>query len=242
MRREVATAVVAVAAGALLAVPATAQAPVETTVKIRAKVIPNKAGTPRNPQGVKIRASARFFTPDGHEKPVVTHGFALLPRAGDWNGHRYPRCDKRTLDRKGPAGCPKRSRIGRATATAYADNVITKPKIEIFNGGARLAFAYVTLYHPAFVQEAVPVRIQKLRRGRWGYKVSVRIPRALQIVAGIPIAARSIRGQVGRGDIITTTSCPRNRRWRYRVKTFFDNGGSHVHNGFVRCRPARSRR
>lgn len=239
MRREVAIATVVAVVGAMLAVPATAQTPVETTVKIKANVIPNKAGTPRNPQGVKIRASATFHTPDGYEKPVVTHGFALLPRAGEWNGGRYPKCTKRILDRQGPRGCPKRSRIGWARGTAYADTVITKPKIEIFNGGRKLALAYVTLYHPALVQEAVPVRIQKLRRGRWGYKVSVRVPVALQVVAGVPIAARSIRGQVGRGKIITTTSCPRNRRWNYKVRTFFDNGASHTHNGFVRCRPSR---
>ncbi|MEX1141442.1 MAG: hypothetical protein WD993_08365 [Thermoleophilaceae bacterium] len=241
MRREVAIAALAAVAGAaaVLAVPATAQAPVETTVRIKAKVIPSKAGTPRDPQGVKIRASARFFTPDGVEKPIATHGYALLPRAGEWNGGRYPKCDKRTLDREGPDGCPKRSRIGRATGTVYADNVITKPEIEIFNGGQRLAFAYVTLYHPALVQEAIPVRIKKLRRGRWGYRVSLRIPVSLQVVAGVPIAPRSLRGQVGRGKIITTTSCPRNRRWPYRVKTFFSNGTSHTFDGSVRCRPAR---
>lgn len=228
--------------GAALAAPAVAQSPAQTTLTIDAKVIPNKAGTPKNPQGVRIESSAKFFSPPGVEPPVVTHGFALFPRNGNWNGGKYPKCTERILEREGVDGCPKKSRIGHADATAYADNVITRPDIEIFNGGQKLALAYVTLYNPAFVQEAIPVRIQELPNGKWKYKVSLRVPENLQVVAGVPIAARSIKGWIGSksSDLITTTSCPKSRRWPFELTAYFTSGEPYTHRDSVPCRPSGS--
>jgi hypothetical protein len=224
---------------AALAVGAIAQdGEVQTTFTVDAEVIPNKAGTPKDPQGVKIKASARFFSPEGVDPPIVTHGYALFPRAGDYNPQLFPRCDKRTLDRDGPDYCPDGSQIGAARASAYADTIITYPKIEIFNGGKKLAFAYVTLYQPALVQTALPARIEEIPRGIWKYKVSVKIPEVLQVVAGVPIAARSIKGWVGKGDLITTFACPKSRRWPYEVKTFFTVGKPYKYRDSVPCRPA----
>jgi hypothetical protein len=237
MRRPIAIAVAAAALTAALAVPSAAQSPVQTTFTVEAQVIPNDAGTPQDPQGVKIKASAVFKSPEGVEKPIVQSAYTLFPRYGDWNGGDYPKCTKRILDRDGEAACPKGSKIGHADATAYADNVITRPDIEIYNGGPKLALAYVTLYNPAFVQEAIPVRIQELRHPKWKYKVSFKVPESLQVVAGVPIAARSIKGTVGRKEIITTTGCPKSRRWPYVTKAFFSTGESYTYRDSVPCKP-----
>lgn len=227
------------AAVAALALPSVAQSPSsETVIEGTAKVIPNRAGTPQDPQGVKIKFSGRVITPPGIEKPVITRGYALLPDVGEYNGDDYPKCTKRILDRQGTRGCPRGSRMGHIKATAWADEVITRPRIEVFNGGAKLALAYVTLFNPAFVQEAVPVRIQRLNSGKWGYKVSVVVPKSLQIVAGVPIAARSAKGTIGRGEWITTTSCPKSRRWPYVIKAYFSTGGSYTLRDSTPCKPA----
>lgn len=228
------------ALGAALAAPSVAQSPTQTTFTVDAQVIPNKAGTPKNPQGIKIKVSARFFSPPGIEPPVVTHGYALFPRHGNYNGGKYPKCTREILDRKGPDGCPKGSKMGHFDATAYADTVITRPTIDVFNGGQKISFGFVTLYNPAFVQQAVPARIQELPRGKWKYKVSVAIPENLQVVAGVPIAARSIKGWVGRGNLIESTSCPKSRRVPFEVTAFFTTGDSYTHRDSVPCRPSDS--
>jgi hypothetical protein len=238
MRTFSISALVSIVLVAALAVPSTAQSPIQTTFVIDAQVVPNKAGTPKDPQGVKIKASARFDSPEGVEPPIVTRAEILFPRHGDWNGGRYPKCTERTLDRDGPERCPKESRIGFMRATAYADTIITRPKIEIFNGGQTLALAYVTLYRPALVQDAIPVRIKLLRSGKWKYRVSFRIPEVLQVVAGVPIAARSVKGWVGRGEIITSTSCPRSRRWPYQATAWFTVGEPYTYRDSVPCRPS----
>ncbi len=239
MRRFPALGIVMAVMVAAHAALAGAQTPEpQTTFTVDAKVVPNKAGTPRDPQGVKLKASVRFDVPQGVDPPIVTHGYTLFPRHGDWNGGRYPKCTEKILERDGPDYCPKRSRIGFARASAYADTIITRPKVEIFNGGQRLALAYVTLYQPALVQTAIPVHIKELPRGKWKYKVSLRIPEVLQIVAGVPIVPRSIKGWVGRGEIITTTSCPRSRRWPYETKVFYTVGEPFTYRDSVPCRPS----
>jgi hypothetical protein len=213
-----------------------------TTFTAKARVVPNRSGTRRRPQPVMLHMSARVVTEPGYERPIFQGGYALFPRAGNYNGGEFPRCSKRTLDRHGTDRCPRRSRIGSGTGVAYADTVVTKPRIEIFNGGSKLALAYVTLYRPALVREAVPVQIRTLRRGKWKYKVSFSVPPVLQVVAGIPIGAESLKVKVGRENLIESTSCPRNRRWPYVLRGYFSNGSDYTHRGSVPCRPARRRR
>lgn len=226
---------VAIAVAALAAVPAAAQSPNDTQFRINAKVVPNKAGTKRNPQGVKLRVRARWRSPEGVEPPVITRAVALFPRGSLYNGGRYPRCSKRALDRRGIRGCPRRSIMGRATGLAWADNVRTRPRIQIVNGGPRRVWFYTTLFNPAFVQEAVPGFISRMR-GRWAYKLRLVVPRSLRIVAGVPIALTDFTARVGRGKWLATTGCPRNRRWPFKVTTFFSTGGRDTFRDTVRCR------
>jgi hypothetical protein len=210
-----------------------------TTFTAKARVVPNRAGTPEDPQGVKIHVWGRAVTEPGYERPIFQGGHALFPRHGNYNGDDFPRCDKVTLDRYGTERCPPKSRIGSGTGVAYADTVVTKPRIEIFNGGSKLALAYVTLYHPALVREAIPVRIQEFPRGKWKYKASMEVPLSLQVVAGIPIAAGSLKLEIGRGNLIETTSCPKSRRWPYLIRGYFSNGSDYTYKGTTPCKPPR---
>jgi hypothetical protein len=247
MQAALATFAAALATVGVLAEPAAAQPPENvtdtppelTTFTAKARVTPNRAGTPDDPQGVIIRSQARATTAPGYERPIFQGGYALFSRSGNYNGDDFPRCPKRTLDRYGTKPCPKRSRIGSGTGVAYADSVVTKPKIEIFNGGSKLALAYVTLYHPALVRETIPVHIKELPRGKWKYKVSLSVPESLQIVAGIPIAAGSIKVKVGRGNLIETTSCPKSRKWPFLLRGYFSNGSDYTYRSSVSCKPAR---
>lgn len=240
MRTLTTLATAALIVSAALVAPSVAQAP-ETTVIVDAQVIPNKAGTPKRPQGVKIRASVEFVHPEGYEPKIVARAQALFPRYGNYNGDDHAKCTKRLLDRKGPSGCPKKSKIGYVTGQVYADTVLTKPQVRIFNAGNKLALAHVTLYRPTLVKETIPVRIQKLRRGKWGYKVSFTVPESLRIVAGVPIAPKELHGTVGRGHLIETTGCPKSRRWEYEGTAYFTDGTSVTHRDSVPCRPASGR-
>lgn len=222
---------------AAIAVPpgAAAQTAPDAKLTVKAKVSPNKAGTKRRPQGVKLRVKAGWQAPAGVERPVISSAIALFPRGSKYNGGRYPRCSKRVLQRSGPSKCPKRSIMGKATGVAYADTVTTRPRIVVVNGGPRRAWLYTTLYHPALVKEPVPVIVQK-RRGKWAYRVRIVVPETLQIVAGVPIALKSFSLRAGRGKWLATTGCPKSRRWPFKVTTNYAAGGSSTFTDSVRCR------
>jgi len=237
MRKLITVAIATSMLAIALAVPSIAQAP-PTTVIVKAQVIPNKAGTPKRPQGVKIRASVEFVHPEGYDPKVVARAQALFPRYGNYNGDDHVKCTKRILDRDGPSACPRKSQIGYVTGDVYADTVITHPQVRIFNAGSKLALAHVTLYRPTLVKETIPVRIKELPRGKWKYKVSFTVPEPLRIVVGIPIAPKELHGTVGRGNLIETTGCPKSRRWEYEGTGYFTDGTSVTHRDSVPCRPA----
>lgn len=239
-------ALIAVAAIAVVAVVATAVAQnPQTSVEVSATVSPNKAGTPKNPQGVKLSAKVKWTSEEGIEPPVITAFDILIAKGGVYNGAKYPKCSAAVANRKGPSGCPAKSIMGTATGAAFADNVITRPKVTFINGGANDMCAYTVLQNPARVQTCVPVKIKKLGGDpKWGYRVTAQVPESLQIVAGVPIALRDLSFSVGgksyAKDFIATTSCPKSKRWGFQVKTFYEyedgSTGSSEFADSVACR------
>jgi hypothetical protein len=220
MRKLVALLAVVMTVGAIAAVPSFAQN-VKTIVEANAQISPNKAGTKKNPQGVKLSGTVRWTSEAGVEPPIITAATAYIGKGGSYNGGKYPKCSKRTLQTK-PKSCPRKSIMGSGTGEALADRVITRPKVVFYNGGARWMYLYTTLFNPAFVQEPVPAKISKVG-GKWNYKVRITVPENLQIVAGVPIALRNFKYSVGgkkyAKDYITTTSCPKGNKYDFQLET-----------------------
>ena len=224
MRKLVALAAGVVALGTILVAPTVAQSPSQTTVTVDAKVTPNNAGTKKKPQGVKLNGSIRWTTEPGVPPPIITDFDILISKGGVFNGGKYAKCSQTTANRRGPRGCPKKSIMGSATGVALADDVITRPKVTFINGGARNICFYTVLNNPARVQTCVPGRITKLSHPKWQYRLRISVPKVLQVVAGVPIALRSITWESGRRpwakDWIATTGCPRGG-WGFELKTFY---------------------
>ena len=220
-----------------LAAVALAQDTVPIEIRVDAKVVPNKAGTAKHPQAVRIESHAYITIPEGYDPPLVDTVDVWFPRGGLYNGHRYPKCSQNVLARHGPGACPKGSIMGSGRGKATADDVFTYPKITVVNGGRAKVFFYTVLTNPARVRMPVLGTLTK-PGGRWSYKLHARIPRALQVVAGIPIVLRELHIRAGdpRKDWIATTSCPRERRWRYHVLITFTTGQTKTYDGSVRCR------
>jgi len=232
------TAVVGALVVASLALPGPAGAQTgadQTKLTVKAKITPNKAGTKRNPRGVKLRVDARWDHPAGVERPIVSEAFVWFPRGTLYNGGKHRRCSKRTLDRQGPSDCPVKSLMGRATGVAWADTVRTKPRIVIVNGGKSKVWLYTTLYRPALVREPVPMYVKRTR-GKWAYRARIVVPKVLQVVAGVPVALSSFSSIAGRGEWLATTGCPKSRRWKFKVRTDYAAGGSSTFTDSIRCR------
>lgn len=220
---------------ALLAPAAFAQDLGQVGAEIDAQVIPNKVGTPANPQPVKVVVDAKLLTEDGFERPVVRKGRVLLGKGGVWNGAKFPKCDAETLNRKGPTGCPKGSQFGTGWAFGWADTVRTKPKILVFNGGANKAFGYVMLTNPARVNTAVTTTIKKLS-GKWAYQLDFTVPKSLLVVAGVPISLSQLHLELGKKDILASTYCPPSNKWSYESWAELVDGREVSAAGTLPCR------
>ncbi|NLT07689.1 MAG: hypothetical protein GXY03_15475 [Solirubrobacterales bacterium] len=243
-RTPAAVVLAAVVAAALAAPPAQGQDDVpDTKLSTSAKAFPSKAGTKKRPRGLKIRASARIDVEPGYEPPIVTGVDILVGRGFAWNADRFVKCTKRTLDQRGPDGCPKQSIMGAAKITARADTIFTHPDMVFVNAGWKRTLAYTTLYRPALVRETIIVKRTKVPGRRWSHRESLRVPRTLQVVAGVPIQLVSARLEIGgkryARDYIASTSCPRGG-WRYRVTAYYlfatDARGEDTVDGSIPCR------
>jgi hypothetical protein len=195
----------------------------DTELSAKARATPSKAGTKQDPRGLAIDATARIDVEPGFEPPIVTGVDLLIGKGLVWNGDDFVKCSKRVLDRSGPEGCPSKSIMGGAKVTARADTVVTHPDVVLVNGGSKRLFAYTTLYHPALVQETVVVKTTKLT-GKWAYRESFRVPRKLQVVAGVPIQMTAVKMRVGgkpyAREYMTSTSCPKGG-WRYKATAHY---------------------
>jgi hypothetical protein len=227
--------VVALAAAGAAAL-ALAQEIVPIKISATAKVTPNRAGTPRHPQGVVLDVRSSIEIPDDYDPPLVQSVDVWFPKGGLYNGGRFPTCNQAALAHRGLSACPKGSIMGGGRAKARADTVFTYPRITVVNGGQDKVHFYTVLQRPARVATPVTATITKLGGQRWSYRAHAEIPRSLQIVAGIPLRFDSLHVTAGKKDWLATTSCPADHRWRYHVEATFNSGQIVKYDGSVACR------
>jgi hypothetical protein len=227
----------AVLCGAGAAAAASTPARLPITVTVHPRVVPDRAGTPAHPQGVRLSVRVRFGIPAAYDPPLVRRIQVWFPHGGRYEGGRYPVCRRAVLVAAGPHGCPRASIMGAGLGHATADRTPTRPRITIVNGGARTAWFYTVLDNPAHVAEPLRGTVTPLR-GRWSYRLSVAIPRNLQIVAGIPIVLHTLELHAGRAGWLSTTGCPADRRWPWRALGTFTDGQRIAAHGTVACRPS----
>ena len=209
------------------------------SLTVHPTVTPNKAGTPRHPQPVKLRIGVNWQTLGAADQPIVTGFQILFPKGSYYNGAKYPSCSFAKVS-LGPQACPKASITGSGSGVAYADTTLTRPQITVVNGGGSKVYFYVVLNNPARVQEPVVGHITKAH-GKWAYELSLQVPQNLQIVAGVPIELTQLGVTAGGGNWLETTGCA-GHKWPFQVTTDYLNPniagdtGSQTYASSVACR------
>lgn len=243
--RKFAIPTVAVAAlSVAVAAPSYAQAPTPvTTVTASPKVSPSKAGTKKKPKSVKLTLNGTWKTsgPDGENKPIVQKVKIDFPKGSLYLGGSYKaKCTLKELSRakldnndKLTGKCAK-AVVGAGDGLAWADTVDTKPKFQLVNGGAKNVYLYTVLKNPARVTTPVPGVIKK--GGKYGgYELTLTVPQELQVVAGTPISLRSVNIKTTAKNWVATTSCPKNKKWPFRVTSSQDTTADAVFESSVKC-------
>ena len=109
--------------------------------------------------------------------------------------------------------------MGSGVATAFADTVVTRPRITVVNGGPDRVYFYTVLNNPARVQVPVIGQVTRLP-GRWAYHLSATIPPRLLVVAGVPIRFTALQVTAGRGTWLAVTAPPSG----IKIVTSFSDG------------------
>jgi hypothetical protein len=225
MRKLAAAAVSAAAlAGAAVAVAATTW----PAVHVKATVTPSNAGTAKHPQGVKLTTNLTWQNLGAFKQPIVTKFFVWFPQGSLYQGGKYTSCSKAKIA-KGPGACPSKSIMGSGTGTAYASTSQTHPKITVVNGGAKTIYFYTVLNNPARVRKPV-VGTLSSASGKYRYKLTVPVPKQLQVVAGTPIELTNLKVTAGGKSYaprwLATTACP-GGNWPFKVTTdYVANSGT----------------
>lgn len=177
------------------------------------------AGSPSHPQGVKLTTALSWEGLKPSNAPTINKIELWFPTGTRYNGASYPSCSYARLNAAGPTACPKSAVMGSGVATAFADTVVTRPRITVVNGGADRVYFYTVLNNPARVQVPVIGQITRLR-GRFAYHLSATIPPRLLVVAGVPIRFTALQVSAGRGTWLATTAPPAG----IKVVTSFSDG------------------
>ncbi len=219
--------VIAAAAGLVLAAGATAALAAGSAtwppVTVKPSVSPNRAGTPKHPQGVRLKAAIKWQSLGAADQPIVTKFLLLFPKGAKYNGGHVKSCSRQRVN-FGPEKCPKASIMGKGTGTAYADTTRTHPKITVVNGGKNIVYFYTVLNNPARVQEPVIGHVKKTS-GKYAYSLSVSVPKNLQVVAGVPIELTSLSVNAGKGTWLETTGCS-GGKWPFQLTTDYLNNNT----------------
>jgi hypothetical protein len=227
-----------VAAGGVLVVVAVAATALAATsgpaVTVTASLSPNRAGTKAHPQGVKLTTTIKWQLLGSANQPVVKSFDVLFPKGSLYNGAKYPSCTFKKLNAAGPAACPPASIMGSGGGNAYADTVITHPKITVVNGGKSTVFFFTVLNNPARVQSPVVGKISKVG-GKYAYKLHVVVPFELRHVAGVPIELTQLKITAGKQSWLATTACGPGGHWPFSVTTGFESGGTSSFTASIRC-------
>jgi hypothetical protein len=177
------------------------------TVRVTPARDPLSAGSPKHPQGVKLTTALSWTGLHPATALGVTKVELWFPAGSLYNGASYPSCSYDRLNAAGPNACPMGSIMGSGSGTAFADTVVTRPRITVVNGGATRVYFYTVLNNPARVQIPVIGYVTRVR-GAFAYHLSATIPPQLRVVAGVPIKFTGLQLSAGRGTWLSVTGPP----------------------------------
>ncbi|MGH2979888.1 MAG: hypothetical protein ACRDLQ_09675 [Solirubrobacterales bacterium] len=236
--------------GALLALTAVASGQIVQTFDVKVK--PPVAGKP-----ISLRVSETTRDDAAPQPPPMTRQVIYLQRGGKFNGKRFRHCRLSQLRKRGPKGCPKRSKIGTGRGTGSAKPILdnVSAKLTLFNGtrrhGRDRVFVFVL---PEIGPTFVVVGTIKRRKGRYGHVLDFRIPpiKTLPLAPDASVTSvrtktrrlrttKRIRGEKRRYYLIRA---PRkcHRYWRAKARFYYANGEVETVKQKMRCKKRKHRR
>lgn len=147
------------------------------------KALPARGGAP-----IKVNTSVRVFNRDGTQPPALKTLTFLFDGNGSINSRGVPVCTNEKLTDTTTAEARKRcagALVGKGTGKVrvvlpgQAPQVVTYP-LSLFNGppahGMPTLIGHFRETVPTAKTVLVPIEIERIHRGRYGYRVEIEVP------------------------------------------------------------------
>ena len=199
---------------------------------------PSKAGTVKKPKPVSLALHLFVTTDQGEQAPASKRVQVRLPRGLVFNGAKLASCTKAIVqdsasdpDKK----CKKGARIGGGSAKAMLGDTVINLVVRVYNGPKGKS-VLLRLDTPQGATPAVhtgfEAKLSKIASGPYGVLLDVQIPKSLYNPIGTvytPLTdfktnIKSIQRIAGKQvSVITTTSCPKSKRWQFKADWDYAN-------------------
>jgi len=169
-------------ASAAIAVLALAAAPVAaatTTESISFKGKYSKRDRHKARGGLSLRTTFSITDPAAPAPLQLRHTTLRFPKGAVVNGRYFPKCRLSALEKRGPRGCPRGSKIGGGRARGAAPPIVASvdAKVTFFNGVPVHGNPTLIIYS---LPDLGPILIMsgqlKKSRGNYGYVLDVDVP------------------------------------------------------------------
>lgn len=204
------------------------------------------------PRTLSLTIDARFASDVAGELPgTVSKAVILFPHGPRVNGRLFPSCDPARLRRLrgAPRACPRGSRLGGGTALGaspqFGIGVRERLQVDLYNGkGGRSIIFFLRGLNPVLISGMIVAPFQALHGGRWGYRLTMKVPQNLQeIASGIFASLLDFRvrtgGSVVRGGhrygFIEALACPPGALVPVRGVFSFRGGESTTTDSYIAC-------
>lgn len=171
---------------------ASAVAGARTLVELTGTATPPIGAFTLTPQTLSLTIDARFSTDGAADELPATIKKAVIyfPHGPRVNGRLFPSCNPRRLQRLrgAPRACPRGSRLGGGTALGaspqFGIGVRERLGVDLYNGtGGRSIIFFLRGLNPVLISGMIVAPFDALRGGRWGYRLTMNVPRNLQEIA-----------------------------------------------------------
>jgi hypothetical protein len=140
----------------------------------------NKRDRHKARAGLSLRTTFSITDPGAPAPLQLDRTTLRFPKGSVVNGRYFPQCKLTAIQRKGPKGCPKGSRIGGGKARGAAPPIVDSvaAKVTLFNGVPVGRNPTLIIYSlpdlgPVLVMSGV---LKSDRSGRYGYVLDVNVP------------------------------------------------------------------
>lgn len=193
----------------------------KTLVDLSGTATPPISAFTLEPQTLSLTIDARFASDVAGELPgTVSKAVIYFPHGPRVNGRFFPSCDPQRLRRYrgSPRACPRGSRLGGGTALGTSpqfSGILEHLKVDLYNGkGGRSIIFFLRGLNPVLISGMIVAPFKALHGGRWGYRLTMNVPRNLQEIAS-GIFASLLDFKVTTGGSVTVRQGGRSVRYGY---------------------------